>query len=83
MKHVSNNTDRVAPVPKAGDIPVSSHFLEVVVRLTRAEVVDLFQYMRLDLQSRILGLDDRGLVQLQGKVEYCNELEKFFLSLLK
>jgi len=51
--------------------------------LDKTEYALLFQNFRLDLQSRILGLSGDDLIKLQGKLEYANELEKFFSSLLK
>lgn len=54
-----------------------------ILRLGSSGIKDLFGKFRLDLQSRILGVQDADLIKLQGKIEFCNELEKFFLGLLK
>ncbi len=81
MKHVTR--DISAYTPKAGEIPVPQLLLERLNALPKNDMSNLFQHLRLDLQSRITGLDDRDLLKLQGKLDYLNEFENFFLDLLK
>jgi len=84
MKIVINDERALTPTfHRAGEIPVSQHLREVFAALHSHELKNLFQYLRLDLHSRMSGLDDRGLIQLQGKLDYNNELEKLFQDLLK
>lgn len=56
---------------------------ETIARLGTGGIKQIFEQFRLDLQGRILGVQDVDLIKLQGKIEFCNELENFFLGLLK
>lgn len=54
-----------------------------VQQLGDSQVKALCQRFRLDLQGRILGVQGDDLIKLQGKLEFVNELENFFLDSLK
>lgn len=75
--------DNYPPIPKAGIIKIHTRLFEVFQMVDKSQLTALFQNLRLDLQSRISSLGDRDLVKLQGKIEHIDELEKFFLGLLK
>lgn len=75
-----NPTNEVVP----NIVRISRHFYEVVNSQTdKHEWHSLFNEFRLNLQSRIVGSDERGLLKQQAKLEFTNELEKFFLSIIE
>jgi len=64
-------------------VRVSQHFFNVINSQTdKLQWKSLFNEFRLNLQSRMTGLDERGLFELQAKMEYSRELEKFFLDIV-
>lgn len=81
MKHIVRDIELAVPV--GGEIAIPSFMFSIFGKLSKPDLVRLFQLFRLDLQSRILGLAEQDLIKLQGKLDYVNELEIFFLGLLK
>jgi hypothetical protein len=80
----STPTNNTQPELKGGGvIPTPSLLREQLKLLDHFQLEQLFMNLRLDLQSRVLSLDDRELIKLQGKLDYLNELEMFFNTLLK
>lgn len=71
------------PFPKGGEIIFTQHQFELLCRVNKSDWEYICQGFRLDLQSRILGCSGDDLIKLQGKLEYINEIETFFTSLLK
>lgn len=64
-------------------IHVSEHFHQAIAGYTTAvEWETLFDQFRLNLQSRIVGADNRELLKLQASLEYSVEIEKFIKELL-
>jgi hypothetical protein len=82
MKAVATLNEK-SELKGGGDIPIPSPLREILQSTDKHQLVQMFQNLRLDLQSRISNLDDRELVKLQGKLDYLNELEIFFTTLLK
>ena len=80
MKPITDDSTR-AQQKVAGQIPIPTSLREGLRFVNDQEVELLFMNLRLNLQGRILGLDDRELIKLQGKLEYLSELEKFFYDL--
>jgi hypothetical protein len=64
-------------------IHITPAFSALMGHTTKAEMTDMFDQIRLNLQSRIIGAaNDRELIQLQGNLVYLNELEQFFKSMI-
>lgn len=82
MKPITDDTDH-PQLKGGGDIPIPSPLRTALQMGSSAEYRLLFQNLRLDLQSRVSTLEDRELIKLQGKLDYLNELEKFFQGLVK
>ena len=82
MNSVATLND-VPELKGAGLIPIPSPLRELLQSADKRQIKQLFENLRLDLQSRVLNLDDRELIKLQGKLDYVNELEQFFTHLLK
>lgn len=76
-------SDNQPPKAKGGEIYITNEQRERLVTLDKSDYNHICQSFRLDLQSRILGLSGDDLIKLQGKLEYVDELERFFLGLLK
>lgn len=74
-----NPSNRVEP----NVVRMSRHFFELIHSQTdKYQWESLFSEFRLNLQSRMAGLDERDLLKLQAKQEYTMELEKFFLDII-
>lgn len=77
-------TTNDSPYPQLKDggiIPIPSPLREVLHAGAATDYKLLFQNLRLNLQSRVSGLEDRDLIKLQGKLEYLAEMENFFQSM--
>lgn len=61
---------------------LSPHFYQTLSQTVPQQWEWLFDQFRLNLQSRIAGVDERQLLKLQGNIEYTIELEKFFKEVL-
>jgi hypothetical protein len=64
--------------PDGNTIIIPTHMQAGLQQTTPREWEYLFKQFRLNLQNRIPGADDRGLVKVQGNMELMAELEKFF-----
>lgn len=80
MKHTLNDnpTNKVV----SNFVRVPRHFFEILQQTDKSQWEQIFNEFRLNLQSRIAGSDERDLLKLQAKLEYINELEKFFLEMI-
>ena len=67
---------------KGGNIPVQQKFAEILQMTTSHDWRNLFNGFRLDLHSRFISLKGDDVTKLQGKVEYTEELERFFEKLI-
>jgi hypothetical protein len=68
----------------SNDITISTEFHTRLSQVPIRDVKSLFQNFRLNFRSRIAGcstVDD--LYKLQGKILAIDELEKFFLEILR
>ena len=68
----------------ANEITISTYFHAAISQVPTRDVKSLFQNFRLNFRSRIAGcstVDD--LCKLQGKIAAVDELEKFFLEILR
>lgn len=61
---------------------VSDRVRGVFQQLGSGELRNVIEQFRLNLQSRIVGCDDRTLLKLQGNLEYLNEIEKTFKDII-
>lgn len=70
------------PVDTGRNILVSQSLAAALSVTTETDWESLFYQFRLNLQSRIVGSDERELLKLQGKIEHIGELETFFCKLV-
>lgn len=68
---------------QGGEVGVHSDIFEAFHLINVQLLKVTFQNLRFDLQNRLTGLSGDDLIKLQGKIDYSNELENFFSSLVK
>jgi hypothetical protein len=70
--------------PDSNDIPVSPQFHGTILQTDKLDWLILFQNFRLNFRSRIGGCrSNDDLLKLQGKLETIEELQTFFIEMLK
>lgn len=59
---------------------VSPKCAYAIQSVDRADWRNLFEFIRLNLRSRITGLEGQDLIKLQGKLDSADEIEKLFVT---
>lgn len=75
-------TDTPESKPDIQKILITRNLHSLIQQTESTEWEYLFRQLRLNLLSRISGCDDRELIKLQGKIEWSDELEKFFKDVI-